>query len=124
MTTFIEKIVGGLDDKRRWRQYKARVGALPAPYRSTVEALERYLTYSGAVTDGDALMSMLDDLAGRFEHAATDRTPLRTVVGDDPAVFAKALLRQHTDRHPVNRERQRLVDAIAQAEANDARAGS
>jgi DNA-binding ferritin-like protein (Dps family) len=40
MTTFIEKIVGDLGDKRRWRQHKARVKALPTTYRTTVEALE------------------------------------------------------------------------------------
>ena len=39
MTMFIEKIVGDLGDKRRWRQYKARVNALPTNYRTTVEAL-------------------------------------------------------------------------------------
>ena len=50
MTTSIEKIVGGLGDKRRWRVYRARVTALPAGYRTTVEALERYLTYFGTVT--------------------------------------------------------------------------
>ena len=47
MTTFIEKIVGDLGDKRRWRQYKARVKALPTTYRTTAKALERYLTYFG-----------------------------------------------------------------------------
>jgi DNA-binding ferritin-like protein (Dps family) len=30
MTTFIEKIVGDLGDKRRWRECKARVKALPS----------------------------------------------------------------------------------------------
>jgi hypothetical protein len=36
MTMFIEKIVGALGDKQRWRQYKARVKALPASHRTTV----------------------------------------------------------------------------------------
>jgi DNA-binding ferritin-like protein (Dps family) len=42
MTTFIEKIVGDLGDKRRWRAYRVRVKALPTGCRTTVEALERY----------------------------------------------------------------------------------
>lgn len=45
-TTLIEKLVGDLGDlgdKRRWRQYRARVRALPTTYRTTVKALERYL---------------------------------------------------------------------------------
>ena len=65
---FIEKIVGDLGDKRRWRQYKPRVKALPASHRTTVEALERYLTYSGVITRGDVLMPMLEDFAGLFEQ--------------------------------------------------------
>jgi DNA-binding ferritin-like protein (Dps family) len=30
MTTFVEKIVGDLGDKRRWRECTARVKALPS----------------------------------------------------------------------------------------------
>jgi DNA-binding ferritin-like protein (Dps family) len=44
MTTFISKLIG---DKRRWRQYKARVKALPEPYRTAVDAIEHYLMYFG-----------------------------------------------------------------------------
>ena len=34
MTTFIEKIIGDIGDKRRWRQYKVRTKQLPADYRT------------------------------------------------------------------------------------------
>ena len=101
MTTFIEKIVGDLGDKRRWRQYKARVKALPTTYRTTVQALERYLTYFGAITKGDVptdvLMSMLGDLADLFEQAAADRTPIRAVVGEDPVEFAETFFGNYSD---------------------------
>jgi DNA-binding ferritin-like protein (Dps family) len=116
MTTFIEKIVGDLGDKRRWRQYKARVKALPTTYRTTVEALERYLTYFGAIIKGDVpmdvLMSMLGDLADLFEQAAADRTPIRTVVGQDPVEFAETFFRNYSDGQWINRERDRSVSAI------------
>jgi DNA-binding ferritin-like protein (Dps family) len=116
MTTFIEKIVGGLGDKRRWRQYKARVKALPTTSRTTVEALERYLMYFGAITKGDlpmdVLMSMLGDLAGLFEQAAADRTPIRAVVGEDPVAFAETFFGNYSDGQWINRERDRSVSAI------------
>ena len=116
MTTFLEKIVGDLGDKRRWRQYKARVNALPTNHRTTVQALERYLTYFGAITKGDVpvdvLMSMLGDLADRFEQAAADSTPIRVVVGEDPVAFAEAFFRNYSDGRWINRERDRSVSAI------------
>ena len=150
MTTFIEKIVGGLGDKRRWRQYRARVKALPANYRTTVEALERYLTYFGAITKGDVpmdvVMSMLEDLADLFEQAAADGTPIRAVVGGDPVEFAETFFRNYSDgrwinnerersgtaierefykeiEREINKERERLVKAIERAEARDGGTG-
>jgi DNA-binding ferritin-like protein (Dps family) len=115
MTTFIERIVGDLGDKRRWRQYKARVKALPTTSRTTVEALEGYLTYL-AITKGDVpmdvLMSMLGDLADLFEQAAADRTPIRVVVGEDPVAFAETFFGNYSDGQWINRERDRSVSAI------------
>jgi DNA-binding ferritin-like protein (Dps family) len=147
VTTFIERIVGDLGDKRRWRQHRARVKALPSNYRATVEALERYLTYFGMITKGDVpadvLTSMLGDLAGLFERAMADGTPIRVVIGDDgPVEFAETFFRDYSDgqwisKEPeqsvsaferefhkeiergINKERERLVKAIEHAEAND-----
>jgi DNA-binding ferritin-like protein (Dps family) len=119
MTKFVEKIVGDLGDKRRWREYKARVKALPANYRTAVEALDRYLMYFGAIAKGDTLMSMLEDLADLFEQAAADGTPIRTVVGEDPVEFAETFLRNYSDGQWINKERNRLVKAIDLAAGED-----
>jgi DNA-binding ferritin-like protein (Dps family) len=116
MTTLIEKIVDDLGDKRRWRQYKARVKALPASHRRTVEALERYLTYFGAITKGDVpvdvLMSMLEDLAGLFEQAAADGTPIRAVVGEASVEFAETFFRNYSDGRWISKERDQSISAI------------
>ncbi len=112
MTTFIDKIIGDIGDKRRWRQYKVRTKQLPADYRTAVEALERYLTYFGAITKSDTLMSMLDDLADLFEQAAADRTQIRAIVGDDPVEFAETFLANYSEGQWINKERKRLNDAI------------
>lgn len=121
MTMFIEKIVGDFGDKRRWREYKRRVKALPASYRETIEALNRYLMYFGAITKGDTMMSMLEDLADLFEQAAVDETPIRSVVGEDPVEFAETFLRNYSDGQWINKERERLIKAIARAEEEEAR---
>jgi DNA-binding ferritin-like protein (Dps family) len=116
MTMLIEKIVGALGDKRRWRQYKARVKALPASHRTTVEALARYVTYFGAITKGDVpvdvLMSMLEDLAGLFEQAAADGTPIRAVVGRAPVEFAETFFRNYSDGRWISKERDQSLSAI------------
>ena len=112
MTRFIEKIIGDVGDKRRWRQYKVRTKQLPADYRTAVEALERYLTYFGAITKGDTLMSMLEDLADLFEQAAADRTQIRAIVGEDPVEFAETFLANYSEGQWINKERKRLSDAI------------
>ncbi|MCU0296504.1 MAG: DUF1048 domain-containing protein [Candidatus Nanopelagicales bacterium] len=46
MPNLVTKLVG---DKRRWRQYRARVHQLPPDYRTAVEGIQRYLMYFGAL---------------------------------------------------------------------------
>ena len=119
MVKLIEKIVGDLGDKRRWRQYKSRTKQLPASYRGAVESLERYLMYFGAITTGDILMSMLEDLADLFEQSAADGTSIRAIVGDNPVEFAETFLANYSEGQWINKERQRLTAAIDRA-AGDA----
>ena len=109
---FIAKVIG---PKRRWRAYKARVKALPASYRTTVEAIERYLMHFGPM-DGDSAASLLEDVADLFERAAADGTPIREIVGEDPVEFVEALIGNYEKGGYVTRERERLTDAIARAE--------
>jgi DNA-binding ferritin-like protein (Dps family) len=110
---FISKVIG---DKRRWRQYKARVRQLPPNHRMAVEAIERYLMYF-ATADGDSAASMFEDLADLFEQAAAGGTPIREIVGEDPVEFAEAFVQNYSEGGYVpTRGRKRLTDAIAHAE--------
>jgi DNA-binding ferritin-like protein (Dps family) len=114
---FISKVIG---PKRRWRAYKARVKALPASYRTTVEAIERYLMHFGPM-DGDSAASVLEDVADLFERAAADGTPIREIVGEDPVEFVEALVGNYEKGGYVTRERKRLTDGIARAEEERSR---
>lgn len=109
---WIEKITGSIDEKRRYRRYKARTAQLPANYRTAIEAVERYLMYSGSITKGGIVVSMLEDLGDLFEQSAADGTPIRDVVGEDPVEFAETFLRNYSDGQWINKERKRLTDAI------------
>ena len=111
--SIVAKVIG---PKREWRAYKARVHALPQPYRSAVEAIERYLLYFGP-GKSDRIQQMLDDLAELFEQSAAGSVPIREVVGEDPVEFAEAFLRNYADTGWVAKERERLTAAIDRAAA-------
>jgi DNA-binding ferritin-like protein (Dps family) len=93
-TKLIETVYGPLEQKRRYRQYKARVARLPASYRTAVDALQRYSYYFGHGT-AEGGLSMLEDLADLFEQGAASGTPVREVVGANPVEFAGAFLRNY-----------------------------
>jgi len=109
---WIEQVTGSLEQKKRYRQYKARVKQLPRNYRTAIDALDRYLMYFGAITKGETLVSMLEDLADLFEQSAADETPIREVVGEDPVEFVETFLQNYADGQWINKERQRLTNAI------------
>ena len=115
VSKFLTLVIG---DKRRWRQYKARVKQLPPNYRTAVEGIERYLMHFGSL-DGDNAASLFEDVADLFERAAADGTPLREIVGNDPVEFVDELIRNYAKSGYVARERQRLINAIDQAAGED-----
>jgi DNA-binding ferritin-like protein (Dps family) len=111
-TNWIELVAGSLEQKKQYRQYKARIKALPPNYRTAIEALDRYLMYFGAVTKGDTLLEMLEDLLVLFEQSAEDGTTVRAIVGADPLEFMDTFLSNYAEGQWINKERRRLVDAI------------
>jgi DNA-binding ferritin-like protein (Dps family) len=115
ISKFTSKVIG---DKRRWRPYKARTRQLPENYRTAVDALERYLMYFGPA-DGGSAAAMVEDLADLFEQAAADGTPVRAIVGEDPVEFVEAFLRNYPGGQWINRERERLTNAIDRVAGNE-----
>jgi DNA-binding ferritin-like protein (Dps family) len=113
---FIEKVIGDLGEKRRWRQYKVRAKKLPESYRTSVDALERYLMVLGPGGSG----AIFEDLIDLFEQSAADGTPVREVVGDDPVESIEAFARNYQEDSWKSRERKRLTDAIERATGEDA----
>jgi DNA-binding ferritin-like protein (Dps family) len=108
---FISKMVG---EKRRWRQYKARTKQLPASYRTAAEALERYLMCFGP-GDGTSAATMFEDLAELFEQSAANGTPIRAILGENPAEFAETFLANYPEGGWITKERTRLSTAVALA---------
>lgn len=113
---WIEALTGSLEQKKQYKQDKARIDALPGPYATAATALHRYFMYYGGVTDGDTLITMLGDLADLWERAAADGTPVRDIVGPDPAEFAETFAQAYTGTQWIDKERARLTKAIEDAE--------
>jgi DNA-binding ferritin-like protein (Dps family) len=116
---WIESVIGSLEQKKQYRQYKARIDALPEPYHAVAKALERYLMYCGGVVDGDTLITMFGDFADLWERAAADGTPVRAIVGDDPVEFAETFAGAYTGRKWLDKERARLTRAVEDAERGE-----
>lgn len=109
---WIETVTGSFEQKKQYREHKAQVKALPAQYRTAAEAIERYLMYFGNISNGQVMLTMLDDLGDLFEQAAADGTPVRSIVGTDPVEFVETFLANYSEGQWINKERQRLIDAI------------
>jgi|SRR6476661_2149312 len=113
---WIETVTGSLDQKKQYRQHKARMDALPEPYGAAAKAVQRYLMYYGGITDGTILVTMLGDLADLWDRAAADGTPVRDIVGEDPVEFAEAFAQAYTGTRWIDKERARLTKAIDDAQ--------
>lgn len=119
MSTFLDTILGDLGEKRRWRDCQARIKALPGGYRTAARALERYLMHFGAISKGDVLVRMTEDLVDLFEQGAADGTPIRAIVGADPVEFAETFLANYAEGQWISKERRRLAAAIDELDAPD-----
>lgn len=112
---WIEFLTGPLEQKKQYRQAKARLEALPEPHRTAADALSRYLLHYGGVTDGDTIVQMYVDHADLWERAAIDGIPVAEIVGDDPVEFAESFAQAYAGARWIDKERARLVAAIDEA---------
>ena len=116
---WIETITGSLEQKKQYKQDKARIDALPGPYGTAAKAMHRYFLASAGITDGDTLVTMVGDLADLWERAAADATPVRDIVGNDPVEFAETFAQAYTGKHWIDKERNRLTQAIDDADREE-----
>jgi len=116
---WIETLTGSLEQKKQYKQHKARIEALPEPYGTVAKAYERYFMYYGGITDGDTLITMLGDFADLWERAAVDGTPVRAIVGEDPVEFGETFVHSYSGRQWIDKERDRLTRTVHDAERGE-----
>jgi DNA-binding ferritin-like protein (Dps family) len=116
---WIELVTGSLDQKKRYRQYRARIKALPEPYGTVAQAFQRYFMYYAGIVDGETGLKMFGDFADLWERAAADGTPVRDIVGEDPVEFADTFAQAYAGKRWIDKERARLTRTIEDAERED-----
>ncbi len=116
---WIEALTGSLEQKKQYKQAKARIEALPEPYREVATAQQRYYLVYGGVVDGDTIVQMFTDLADLWERAALDGTPVSAIVGDDPVEFAENYAQAYGGKHWIDKERARLIQAVDEAKKRE-----
>lgn len=115
-TKWLELVTGPLEQKKGYRRQKARIEALPEPYRASARAFQRYFLYYAGLVDSDTSLTMLEDFADLWERAAADTSPISEIVGDDPVGFAETFCQSYTGTHWIDKERARLTAAVEAAE--------
>jgi len=116
MANWIETVTGSLEQKKQYKLYKARIDALPEPYRTAAKALDRYFMYYAGLVDGETMLTMMGDHVELWERAAADGTSVRAIVGEDPVEFAETFAQAYSGTHWIDKERTRLVRSIEDAE--------
>jgi DNA-binding ferritin-like protein (Dps family) len=111
-----ELVTGSLDEKKQYRELKRRLDAIPGPYGTVAKAMHRYFMYYAGVVDGATSLTMMNDLVELWERAATDGTPVRDIVGDDPVDFTETFAQAYMGKHWIDKERGRLTRAVEEAE--------
>ena len=102
------------DEKKRYRQYKARKAQLPSSHHEAIDAVERYALRFGPTT-GETVVTMLEDLIEIVEQGVKEGAPVREILGDDPVLFADEFLRNYPTSSWAAKEQQRLAHTINHA---------
>ena len=76
---WIELVTGSLEQKKQYRQFKARLDALPEPYGAAAKALFRYFMYNGGTPEDGAAITMMND----FIVGNVRERPIRDIYHDD-----------------------------------------
>ncbi|MBP1947110.1 DUF1048 domain-containing protein [Virgibacillus litoralis] len=91
--SFIEKIIGSLDDKREWREMEARAKTLPSEYFNAYKAIQKYMWTTGGLTDWKESSQIFGGILDLFEEGAADGKKVTELTGEDVAAFCDELVK-------------------------------
>lgn len=99
--SLIDKLVGDLSEKKRFRANEKRAKSLPPEYRDAYEKIRNYLWSTSGVESFDPLISLVDLL----EEAAADGRKVTDITGPDVAAFADDLVKGESSYQDKQREK-------------------
>ena len=117
---WIEILTGSLEQKKQYKQYKARIEALPEPYAHRREgdaAVLHVLRRHHRRRHPHARCSATSPTSGSGPPSTGRRCA--TIVGDDPVEFAETFAQAYTGKQWIDKERARLTKAIEDAEREE-----
>ncbi|WP_047980228.1 DUF1048 domain-containing protein [Ornithinibacillus contaminans] len=91
--SFLEKIIGSLDEKREWKAMEARAKALPEEYHNAYKAIQKYMWTSGGVTEWKDMSRVFTGIIELFEEGAADGKKVTDLTGEDVAAFCDELVK-------------------------------
>lgn len=89
MTNILELVIGSIEDKREWRNMKARAKALPRDYRIAYEEIQKYIWKSSGLGSIKPFGNLLD----LFEEGVANGKKVLEITGDDVAAFVDEFVR-------------------------------
>jgi DNA-binding ferritin-like protein (Dps family) len=99
--SLIDKLVGDLSEKKRFRANEKRAKSLPPEYRDAYKKIRNYLWSTSGVESFDPLVSLVDLL----EEAAADGRSVTDITGPDVAAFADDLVKGESSYQDKQREK-------------------
>jgi DNA-binding ferritin-like protein (Dps family) len=106
MGKIIHKIVGDLNEKKKYRMTEKRAQALPAEYAEAYSHIKHYLWNTSGILTIEPLVSLVDLL----EEAAADGRSVVEITGPDVAAFADELVRGESSYK--DQQRKKLNDKL------------
>ncbi|NMH73589.1 DUF1048 domain-containing protein [Bacillus sp. RO2] len=108
--SFLEKIIGSLNDKREWKEMEARAKALPTEYRNAYYAIQKYMWTAGGPTDWNEYKRIFDGMLELFEQGAAEGKKVTDLTGEDVAAFCDELVKD-TETYK-DKYRKKLNDTV------------
>lgn len=102
-----------IEDKKRYKQFKSDVQALPEAYAQTLTALQ---TYIWNFAKSGAMMNVLEEILHMFQESAAENVPVKQLIGDDPVEFAENIMAQYPEELWLIKYRTRLREQVKKAE--------
>lgn len=111
--SIIDKLVGDLDEKKKYRENEKRARALPAEYAEAYKSIRNYLWNTSGILTIEPLGYLVDML----EEAAANGRKVVDITGPDVAAFADDLVKGESSYK--NQQREKLNKNFADKKKED-----